>query len=382
MPMAPSAMPHRAAQFAADGHECRSRIGPTTLLRVASISKLATTLAVMRLVQRGELDLDRDISAYLGYSLRNPAFPDRAITLRQLLAHSSSLVDGEVYWAPHPRTLRELLAMPGHFDTARAPGSCFRYTNLNFGVIGSVLERTSGLRFDALMQREVFGPAGIEAGFNWSNLAQVDPARVGTIWQRGNDGAGPWQAQLDDFGGNAPRVEVRTRAAGGAEVLAAAPTDYEPGRNGTLFSPQGGMRISVAGLLALGAQLLPAGLGDRGVPRLIDERSRRTMLAAAEPPALLADCDRQQQPPTRRYGLGIELLRFPKQAGQGAGDDFWVGHFGDAYGLKAAVLANPVTGTVRAYIINGSGRPLPAAAAPYVEMDLAEASLLGHWPWL
>src|SRR5688572_25604857 len=48
-------------------------------VRIASISKLVVGIGVMRLVESGKLDLDRDISAYLGWDLRNPTFPDRPI---------------------------------------------------------------------------------------------------------------------------------------------------------------------------------------------------------------------------------------------------------------------------------------------------------------
>ena len=50
-------------------------------VRIASISKLATALGVMRLVDDRRLDLDRDVSDYLGWSLRNPAFPDRPVRI-------------------------------------------------------------------------------------------------------------------------------------------------------------------------------------------------------------------------------------------------------------------------------------------------------------
>ena len=56
-------------------------------VRIASISKLVVALGVMRMVEAGQLDLDRDVSDYLGWPLRNPAFPDRPITLRLLLSH-------------------------------------------------------------------------------------------------------------------------------------------------------------------------------------------------------------------------------------------------------------------------------------------------------
>src|SRR3954453_20003951 len=50
-------------------------------VRVASISKLVTAIGVMKLVEAGKLDPNADVSSYLGWPLRNPAFPDRPITL-------------------------------------------------------------------------------------------------------------------------------------------------------------------------------------------------------------------------------------------------------------------------------------------------------------
>ena len=51
--------------------------------RIASISKMFVAMGVLRLVEAGRLDLDRDVSTWRGWSLRNPAFPDQAVTLRR-----------------------------------------------------------------------------------------------------------------------------------------------------------------------------------------------------------------------------------------------------------------------------------------------------------
>ncbi|MEE3011030.1 MAG: serine hydrolase domain-containing protein, partial [Pseudomonadota bacterium] len=53
-------------------------------LRVASISKILVAIGVMQLVDKNLLKLDQDISDYLGWSLRNPKFPQQEITARQL----------------------------------------------------------------------------------------------------------------------------------------------------------------------------------------------------------------------------------------------------------------------------------------------------------
>ncbi len=137
-------------------------------VRIASISKLVTALGVMRLVDEGKLDLDRDVSDYLGWELRNPAWPDKPITLRLLLSHQSSLVDGgELYIVPLEETLRRRLGDPRVWDTAHAPGSgWFHYTNLNFPVVASVMERVSGERLDRLMTRLVLKPLKLDACYN------------------------------------------------------------------------------------------------------------------------------------------------------------------------------------------------------------------------
>ena len=71
--------------------QSRRAVTPDDPARVASVSKLVVAVGVMQLVEAGKLDLDRDVSDYLGWSLRNPHFPDRPISLRMLLSHTSSV---------------------------------------------------------------------------------------------------------------------------------------------------------------------------------------------------------------------------------------------------------------------------------------------------
>src|SRR5690242_14123245 len=66
-------------------------VTPDDPVRVASVSKLVATIGVMKLVEAGKLDLDSDVSRWLGWALRNPAFPDRPVTLREILSHTSSV---------------------------------------------------------------------------------------------------------------------------------------------------------------------------------------------------------------------------------------------------------------------------------------------------
>ena len=61
-----------------------------TLMNIASISKTVTASSLMLLVERGQLELDRDVNAYLPFEVRHPEFPGIAITMRQLLTHTYS----------------------------------------------------------------------------------------------------------------------------------------------------------------------------------------------------------------------------------------------------------------------------------------------------
>ena len=98
-------------------------VTPDDPVRVASISKLVVAIGVMKLVERGKLDLDGDTSQSLGWSLRNPAFPDRTITLRMLLSHTSSVRDHDDQYAiPLGHTVRTVMAEPTSWDSAHGPG--------------------------------------------------------------------------------------------------------------------------------------------------------------------------------------------------------------------------------------------------------------------
>ena len=145
-------------------------------VRIASISKLVVAIGVMRLVEAGTLDLDADVSTMLGWRLRHPTHPDVPVTLRLLLSHRAGLTDAAGYWqVPLDGDLRDLLADPRAWDDAHAPGDYFRYANLNFPLVASVMERATGERFDLLMRRLVFAPLGLAACYGW---ASCDDARV------------------------------------------------------------------------------------------------------------------------------------------------------------------------------------------------------------
>ncbi|WP_310496226.1 serine hydrolase domain-containing protein [Sandarakinorhabdus sp.] len=325
----------------------RRKLRADTPMRMASISKLVVAIAVMRLVEQGKLDLDRDVSHWLGWQLRGPAAPDTPLTLRQLMSHTSGIVDGPGYGFAAEERLQDKLT-PAHW--AGAPGSRFAYANLNWGIIGSVMEAATGERFDRLMTRLVLAPLKLDAGYNWQGASDRAIARAAVLYRKGSDEAhwdpaGPWLPQVDDLHGKRPACPVRSIA--GCNLAA-----YVPGANGTMFSPQGGLRISALGLARIGRLLLRGGEVD-GV-RLLTPASVDAMFTPVwrEGDGRPADTYNGQM---LCYGAGPQCLSGKAGASDQpvAGADWW-GHLGEAYGLLAGLWIDRAGGRVMVYALTGT----------------------------
>lgn len=150
----------------------RMQVTRSTCFRIASVSKLAMTFGALSLRESGQLDLDADITDFLGYPVRSPHAPDIPVTMRMLLTHTSAIRDEGNYGTRGMEagcTLRELLDAPVNWTTS-APGEAFHYSNLGAGVAGVVMERAAVQPFEAIMQERVFAPMGMRASY--------DPARI------------------------------------------------------------------------------------------------------------------------------------------------------------------------------------------------------------
>lgn len=140
-----------------------------TYFRTASVAKMVTAMMAWRLVEQGKLDLDGDVSAYLGTLLRHPRYPDQVITPRMLLSHTSALLDSDAFWQGAQKGTRLDAVLPHAAFGEWKPGEKFAYSNFGAGVMGAVLEGASGKCLDALL-RECF--PGIIASFYPQNLPE------------------------------------------------------------------------------------------------------------------------------------------------------------------------------------------------------------------
>ena len=339
----------------ASGLADREQNRPLTIddpVRIASVSKLVVALGVMRLVEQGKLDLDEDVSRHLGWRLRSPAYPQVPITLRLLLSHRSSLQDdGDRYVIPLGRTVRDAVADPKAFDAAHAPGSYFRYSNLNFPVIGSVMERATGERFDRLMDRLVLKPLGLEACFNWTTCSAERKAQGVAMYHA--DGK--------------VRKDALAERQGSCPVSTTGPEcdldRYVLGSNGALFSPQGGLRISARDLAKVG-QLLLMG-GRHGGQQFLTPAS----IGIVTRPAWRYDGINGDTTDGFycQYGLATQSLTTPVG---GCRDDLFgdgraaVGHAGEAYGLLSGLWVDPARRVGIAFFsVNNPAQPVPGKTA-------------------
>lgn len=380
-------------------------LDPDTPVRVASISKLALAITAMRLVEEGRLDLDRDVGEVLGFPVRNPHWPDRPITLRMLLTHTSSLRDGSVYALPVQHSLEELLRANGPFDADgtrwakpeegadKGPGAWFTYTNLNMGVLAAMVERATGERFDIVVERLLLEPlsvqGGLQAGFDVRRLPDPVFAKLAPVYRKLKgetpDPAGVWTATVDDHRGERPDGFVSPFGVKATQPLSA----YQVGRNGTTLSPQGGLRISARGLTRI-VQVL-AGEGAVDGVRILKPETVAMMLAPAweyRPERPNGDTDLGFY---QRFGLGVHCSGSAPPGGAPGTGDGWrdgggpllCGHMGDAYGLLGGALFQPGGDLAFAYLITGTSlnswdAPSPFSAISRWETSIGQAVLEGR----
>lgn len=143
-----------------------------SLLLIASITKAFTATAIMQLRDKGLLKLDDDVNKFLKFSVRNPKHPNKPITFKHLLIHSSSINDSgaiySLYAVGDPtRSLEEVVTQ--YFTTKGslwssknygkyAPGAKERYSNAGFALLGYLVEVIGKLSLEEYLQQNVYSP--------------------------------------------------------------------------------------------------------------------------------------------------------------------------------------------------------------------------------
>lgn len=268
----------------------------TDLFRIASISKSFCATSIMQLAEAGKLSLDDDFSDLVGFKVRNPKYPETVITLKMVMSHTSSINDSQGYFnldAINP-------AKGANWEKCYsdyAPGQGYRYCNLNYNMIGAVIEKFSYERFDSYIKRHILDPLGLYGGYN---VDALDSTRFSTLYEY-NKSAGKFTAA----------AAYASRKDGFK--------DYVLGYSTPRFSPTGGMKISAPDLARY--MTMHINYGKYKKTRLISKKSSKLMQTKVSD--------------DEAYGLALWT------ADKLIEGKVLKGHTGSAYGLYSAMFFHP-----------------------------------------
>ncbi len=266
------------------------------IFRIASISKSFSATSIMQLVEAKKLSLEDDISKLVGFKIRNPKFPETVITLRMVMSHRSSINDSQGYFTLdniNPDKNANWAKCYNDYE----PGKGYQYCNLNYNMVGTIIEKVSGERFDQYVRKHVLKPLGLYGGYCVDSL---DNAKFATIYEYNGDSA----KFIASPAAYAPR---RTEIA-----------NYVMGYSTPIFSPTGGMKISATDLARY--MIMHMNMGKHR-KRIISKKSAIEM----------------QTPLSEQEGYGLAIMNKKNLI---AGKTMR-GHTGSAYGLYSAMFFSP-----------------------------------------
>lgn len=275
--------------------EDNTPLSNSDIFRIASISKSFAATSMMQLAEAKKLSLDDDFGNLVGFKIRNPKYPETVITLRMVLSHTSSINDSQGYFnldvinpSKNPNWEK--------CYTDKQPGTGYLYCNLNFNMVGAVIERITGQRYDSYVKQHILAPLNIYGGYCIDSL---DNKRFVTLYEYENKAFKPSPAAY------APRREELST--------------YQLGYSTPILSPTGGMKISATDLATY--MTMHMNYGKTNGVRIIAKKSAKQM----------------QTPLSSQENYGLALRTTDKLI---SGKTL-VGHTGSAYGLYSAMFFDP-----------------------------------------
>lgn len=267
------------------------------IFRIASISKSFSATSILQLVEAGKLNLDDDISDLIGFKVRNPNFPDQKITLKMLMSHTSSINDSQGYFtldAINPAKNAEWEKCFSKY----APGTNYQYCNLNYNMIGAVIEKYSGERFDNYVKKHILNPLGLYGGYNVDSL---DASKFATLHEYNT------------------KTKTLSPSPSAYSAKREERLNYKMGYSTPIFSPTGGMKISSGDLAKY--MTMHMNYGKYNGKKIMSKKSSRLM----------------QTKISEEEGYGLAIANRDDIIP----GEMMTGHTGSAYGLYSAMFFNP-----------------------------------------
>jgi len=309
--------------------ESKTPLTDKDIFRIASISKSFSATSIFQLIEKGKLSLGDDFSSVVGFKVRNPKYPATVITVKMVMSHTSSINDSEGYFnldAINPDKNPNWAKCYNSYE----PGKGYQYCNLNYNMIGTVIEKLSGERFDKYVKNHILEPLGLYGGY-W--VESLDSNRFVTLYE--------YDGKKETFAPAELAYNPRSE-----EI-----SKYVMGYSTPIFSPTGGMKISATDLAKYMSMHMFQGKY-KGV-RLISKRSAKVMQTNISE--------------EEGYGLAIRTVSdlIPGKVMKG--------HTGSAYGLYSMMFFHPKEKFGIVVITNGC---LPTYTNGYNDFLAAATNIL------
>ncbi len=150
-------------------------ITPQTQFPIASLSKSFTAIAVLQLMEAGQINLDAPVKQYLPEFTLADSKAASQITIRHLLNHTSGLSDlgFSESFLPQPTTNAERVSSLHNARPVAAPGTEFHYFNPNYDLLARVVEVVSGQSFDEYLRSHIFTPLQMSQTFHATTMTEA-----------------------------------------------------------------------------------------------------------------------------------------------------------------------------------------------------------------
>jgi D-alanyl-D-alanine carboxypeptidase len=168
----------------------------STQFCLGSMNKMFTAVAILQLVEHGELELDKPLAAYW------PDYPNRdlaaRVTIRELLSHTGGT--GDIFTPEYDahrletRTLADYVKLFGRRPVRFEPGTRMEYSNYGFILLGRIIELVSGEPYESYVREHIYVPAGMLHTDSRPEIDRVEGRAIG--YARGPNGLLPDTATL------------------------------------------------------------------------------------------------------------------------------------------------------------------------------------------
>ena len=160
-------------------------VTPETPFLIGSITKSFTALAVLQLVEAGQVDLDAPVTRYIPWFTTSDPRASSRITVRQLLTMTSGLpqvYETQLWTAQDDRALERTVRFLKTKDMRGPAGGSRVYSNANYETLGLIVQAVSGLSYEDYLKRHIFAPLDMRNSFTSQDEAMQHGMASGYRW--------------------------------------------------------------------------------------------------------------------------------------------------------------------------------------------------------